>query len=91
MTLGIVSARGRVLDSLRQTASGVYFSAGDLIQTDTSINPGNSGGPLLNLKGEVIGVNRAIQTSGQTLSGGAANTASALRFPPTLCGGWCRR
>lgn len=74
MTLGIVSARGRVLDSLRQTASGVYFSAGDLIQTDTSINPGNSGGPLLNLKGEVIGVNRAIQTSGQTLSGGAANT-----------------
>ncbi|MEL7646183.1 MAG: trypsin-like peptidase domain-containing protein [Anaerolineaceae bacterium] len=74
MTLGIVSARGRVLDSLRQTASGVYFSAGDLIQTDTSINPGNSGGPLLNLKGEVIGVNRAIQTSGQTLSGEAANT-----------------
>lgn len=74
MTLGIVSARGRVLDSLRQTASGVFFSAGDLIQTDTSINPGNSGGPLLNLKGEVIGVNRAIQTSGQTLSGGAANT-----------------
>ena len=74
MTLGIVSARGRVLDSLRQTASGVFFSAGDLIQTDTSINPGNSGGPLLNLKGEVIGVNRAIQTSGQTLSGEAANT-----------------
>lgn len=74
MTLGIISARGRVLDSLRQTASGVFFSAGDLIQTDTSINPGNSGGPLLNLKGEVIGVNRAIQTSGQTLSGEAANT-----------------
>ena len=74
MTLGIVSAGGRVLDSLRQTASGVYFSAGDLIQTDASINPGNSGGPLLNLKGEVIGVNRAIQTSGQTLSGESANT-----------------
>ena len=74
MTLGIVSVRGRVLDSLRQTASGVYFSAGDLIQTDASINPGNSGGPLLNLKGEVIGVNRAIQTSGQTLSGESANT-----------------
>ena len=74
MTLGIVSARGRVLDSLRQTASGVYFSAGDLIQTDASINPGNSGGPLLNLKGDVIGVNRAIQTSGQTLSGESANT-----------------
>jgi len=74
MTLGIVSARGRVLDSMRQSSSGIYFSAGDLIQTDASINPGNSGGPLLNLKGEVIGVNRAIQTSGQTLSGEAANT-----------------
>ena len=74
MTLGIVSARGRVLDSMRQSSSGMYFSAGDLIQTDASINPGNSGGPLLNLKGEVVGVNRAIQTSGQTLSGGSANT-----------------
>lgn len=74
MTLGIVSARGRVLDSMRMSSSGIYFSAGDLIQTDASINPGNSGGPLLNLKGEVIGVNRAIQTSGQTLSGGSANT-----------------
>ncbi len=64
MTMGIISARGRVLDSIRQTNSGTFFSAGDLIQTDTSINPGNSGGPLLNLKGEVVGVNRAIQTSG---------------------------
>jgi 2-alkenal reductase len=74
MTVGIISARGRTLESIRQTAEGAYFSAGDLIQTDATINPGNSGGPLLNLNGEVIGVNRAIQTSGTTVTGGAVST-----------------
>ena len=73
MTVGIISARGRILDSLRQTADGLYFSAGDLIQTDAAINPGNSGGPLINLNGEVIGVNRAIQTE-NTLSGEVSNS-----------------
>ena len=73
MTLGIVSARGRTLESIRQTESGQFFSAGDLIQTDATINPGNSGGPLLNLNGEVIGVNRAIATGGQQI-GGPVNT-----------------
>lgn len=74
MTVGIISARGRTLESIRQTVGGAYFSAGDLIQTDATINPGNSGGPLLNLNGEVIGVNRAIQTSGTTVTGTAVNT-----------------
>ncbi len=64
MTVGIVSARGRTLESIRQTGAGNFFSAGDLIQTDATINPGNSGGPLLNLNGEVIGINRAIETGG---------------------------
>lgn len=68
MTVGIVSARGRTLESIRQTETGTFFSAGDLIQTDATINPGNSGGPLLNLNGEVIGINRAIQTSGNLTS-----------------------
>jgi 2-alkenal reductase len=74
MTVGVVSARGRTLDSIRQTSSGMFFAAGDIIQTDATINPGNSGGPLLNLNGEVIGINRAIQTSGYTTTGDPINT-----------------
>ena len=55
VTAGIVSAKGRVI------GSGPYD---DFIQTDASINPGNSGGPLLNMDGEVIGINTAIIASG---------------------------
>src|SRR5690606_34353740 len=51
VTVGIVSAKGRAI------GAGPYD---DFIQTDASINPGNSGGPLLNLNGEVVGVNTAI-------------------------------
>ncbi|MBI4927949.1 MAG: trypsin-like peptidase domain-containing protein [Anaerolineae bacterium] len=60
MTVGIVSAKGRTLESLREAPQGGFFSAGNVIQTDAAINPGNSGGPLLNLSGEVVGINRAI-------------------------------
>lgn len=74
ITYGIVSAKGRTMESLRLAESGSYFSAGDIIQTDASINPGNSGGPLLNLAGEVVGVNRAIQTSGTSFTGDPINT-----------------
>ncbi len=74
MTVGIVSARGRTLESIRQTETGAFFSAGDLIQTDATINPGNSGGPLLNLNGEVIGINRALQTGGLNIVGSSSNT-----------------
>jgi serine protease Do len=56
VTAGIVSAKGRII------GSGPYD---DFIQTDASINPGNSGGPLLNLEGEVMGINTAIVASGQ--------------------------
>ena len=74
ITYGIVSAKGRTMESLRVAESGSYFSTGDIIQTDANINPGNSGGPLLNLQGEVVGVNRAIQTSGMSSLGDPINT-----------------
>jgi S1-C subfamily serine protease len=74
MTIGIISAKGRTLDSFRQSSDGLFFSAGDLLQTDAAINPGNSGGPLLNLNGEVIGVNRAIRTIGMSDSGDPINS-----------------
>jgi serine protease Do len=55
VTVGIVSGKGRVI------GMGPYD---DYIQTDASINPGNSGGPLLNVRGEVIGINSAIRSQG---------------------------
>ena len=75
MSAGIVSALHRTLDSQHLTAdNGQPFTAGDLIQTDTAINPGNSGGPLFNMNGEVIGVNRAIETTNFTASGQPLNS-----------------
>jgi len=56
VTAGIVSAKGRFI------GAGPYD---DFIQTDASINPGNSGGPLLNMNGEVVGINTAIVAQGQ--------------------------
>jgi serine protease Do len=69
MTSGIVSALGRMLPSQAQALDGGRFSIPSIIQTDAAINPGNSGGPLLNLAGEVIGVNTAIESSDRQFSG----------------------
>jgi S1-C subfamily serine protease len=74
MTSGIVSALGRALPSNNQSTAGGFYSLGDLIQTDAPLNPGNSGGPLLNLSGQVIGVNRAIETNTYTTSGEPVNS-----------------
>ena len=69
MTTGVVSALGRSMPTGEGATNGPTYSLPDLIQTDTAINPGNSGGPLLNLKGEVVGVNFAINSPVRANSG----------------------
>ncbi len=69
MSLGIISGLGRSLPSQRTTQMGSTYSLPQVIQTDAPINPGNSGGPLLNLGGEVIGVNAAIASTTGANSG----------------------
>jgi S1-C subfamily serine protease len=69
MTTGIVSALGRTLPSQSRAVGGSRFSIPNVIQTDAAINPGNSGGPLLNLAGEVVGVNTAIESTDGQFSG----------------------
>lgn len=72
VTSGIVSAKGRVI------GAGPYD---DFIQTDASINPGNSGGPLLNMSGEVVGINTAI------ISRGGGNDGIGFAIPVNLAKG----
>ncbi|MCW5874912.1 MAG: trypsin-like peptidase domain-containing protein [Anaerolineales bacterium] len=94
MSTGVVSNLARTLPELTsaQVGNENIFAMGDLIQTDAAINPGNSGGPLLNLYGEVIGVNRAIRTlyynqDNQALSSGVGFAISAnvvQRIVPSL-------
>ena len=80
MTSGIVSQMGRLLPS------GSGYSIPDVIQTDAAINPGNSGGPLLNMRGNIVGINTAIQsTTGEfTGVGFAIPSQTVAKIVPTL-------
>jgi S1-C subfamily serine protease len=71
MTVGIISGLGRQLPSAELISNDVTpgFNNPSIIQVDTDINPGNSGGPLLNSRGEVIGINTAIRTESGVFSG----------------------
>jgi S1-C subfamily serine protease len=62
MTSGIVSGVGRLIPS-EEGSAPLQFFIPDIIQTDAPINPGNSGGPLLNTRGQAIGINTAIRSS----------------------------
>ena len=80
MTSGIISQMGRLLPS------GSGYSIPDVIQTDAAINPGNSGGPLLNMRGDIVGINTAIQsTTGEfTGVGFAIPSQTVAKIVPTL-------
>ncbi len=84
VTAGIVSAKGRLIES------GPY---NDYIQTDASINPGNSGGPLLNMDGEVVGINTMIFAGGHGIGFAipvnmAKNVVAQLREGGEVTRGW---
>ena len=80
MTSGIVSQLGRLLPS------GIGYSIPDVIQTDAAINPGNSGGPLLNMRGEIVGINTAIQSATGEFTGVGFSIPSQTiaKIVPTL-------
>jgi S1-C subfamily serine protease len=80
MTSGIISQMGRLLPL------GSGYSIPDVIQTDAAINPGNSGGPLLNMRGDIVGINTAIQsTTGEfTGVGFAIPSQTVAKIVPTL-------
>ncbi|AUX47062.1 2-alkenal reductase [Sorangium cellulosum] len=64
VSAGILSAKGRTRDDVKGLDPSGYFN---FLQTDASINPGNSGGPLLNLKGEVVGINAAVRANANNI------------------------
>jgi 2-alkenal reductase len=84
LTLGVVSAKGRTDESLQNSSDNSFYLIGDMIQTDAALNPGNSGGPLLNLQGEVIGINRSILSPSSGQTGSATNSGLGFAVSSNL-------
>lgn len=78
VTAGIVSALHRPVTTGDSANDSSYINA---VQTDAAINPGNSGGPLVNLRGQVVGVNSAIATTGGGLGGESGNIGVGFAIP----------
>ena len=78
VTAGIVSALNRPVTTGDSADDASYINA---VQTDAAINPGNSGGPLVNLKGQVVGVNSAIATTGGSVGGESGNIGVGFAIP----------
>jgi putative serine protease PepD len=78
VTAGIVSALHRPVTTGDSASESSYINA---IQTDAAINPGNSGGPLVNLRGQVVGVNSAIATTGGSIGGESGNIGVGFAIP----------
>jgi putative serine protease PepD len=78
VTAGIVSALRRPVTTGDSSNDSSYINA---VQTDAAINPGNSGGPLVNLRGQVVGVNSAIATTGSSLGSESGNIGVGFAIP----------
>jgi serine protease Do len=88
VSAGILSAKGRTRDDVKGLDQSGYFN---FLQTDASINPGNSGGPLINMRGEVVGINAAVRANANNIGFAIPINMVKLLLPMLLRDGKIRR
>jgi serine protease Do len=88
VSAGILSAKGRTREDVKGLDASGYFN---FLQTDASINPGNSGGPLLNLRGEVVGINSAVRANANSIGFAIPINMVKQLLPMLLAEGHVRR
>lgn len=88
VTAGILSGRGR---TRRDVGLGGDLAYVDFLQTDASINPGNSGGPLINMQGEVIGINTAMRSGGENVAFAIPSNMARVIVPQLAERGYVER